>query len=108
MTDKLIAPRLCAWCGEPFTPDKYRRERHLSCSGLCARKLAGRKRRGQVNEAMLAGSLARHQARWDQKMGAMFGELSERERAIFKAGHTRGYDAGYNAAIRPPVKGQPT
>lgn len=98
---KLIAPRLCAWCQEPFTPAKYRIDVQQCCGLSCARRLSGFKRRGQQQPQLMTAVQQRADARFAALVADRFGMLSERERAIFRAAYDRGYDKGYNTASRP-------
>lgn len=97
----LIEPKICAWCREPFTPDRYRVETQQCCSGLCARRHGGLKRRGQPVQHGLNAIQKRAADRMAGIVADRFGLLSAREQEIFKFARQYGYDQGYNAGMRP-------
>lgn len=97
--DKLIPPRLCAWCHDPFTPT--RGDKQLYCGLTCAGRATSRRLRGVPPEAALAANRVKDAARVTTISGERFGVLSEREQAIFMFAEKVGYDRGYMAAYAP-------
>lgn len=101
MSDKLIEARVCAWCGQPYTPNRYKVATQKCCSAICARKHGGMKRRGQVVPQLVVATQKRAALRQAQQLSDQFGMLSPRERELFRFAYRRGYVNGYNAGTRP-------
>lgn len=97
--DKLIPPRLCAWCAEPYTPTKGKQQ--LYCGLTCAGRATRRRLQGVPPEAAIAAKRVKDAARGARVCGERFGVLSEREQAIFMFAEKVGYDRGYMAAYAP-------
>lgn len=103
MDNKLIAPKLCAWCHEAFTP---RRPEQKCCPkpARCAYLLVGQQRIGQPP---LAAIEKRRQMKGKVAEAALterFGELTEREREIYHVGCRHGYNFGYATCYAPMKK----
>ena len=103
-TNKLIPAKVCAWCGDAYTPSKYRQQTQRCCSAICARRHGGLKRRGQMVPHLLTAVQRRAALRVAQVVEERFGMLSPRERELFTFAKQHGYDQGYNAAIRPMAR----
>lgn len=103
----LIPPKLCVICRTPFTPRKRSGGKwsqtcgHGSCKVALARQSDNW--RGSQARAT-AARRAQAQARRQAELLAVFGEFSERERAIVDASYRAGYKSGYTAAMKPLVK----
>jgi hypothetical protein len=97
-----IPPKLCAICQTPFTPQKRARGYWTETCGAqsCRVKLAVRRSDwGTRVGAAVAAKRAKAQLRIAGIAAARFGELSEREQAIFAFGESEGYSRGYNARM---------
>lgn len=105
MNNKLIAPRLCLECREPFTPRKPS-QRFCPRPARCWYQTMARQKKGK---APLAAIAKRRQLRGEAAAAAVearFGQLSEREQDIYAAGYGQGYDAGYHVAYGPWRRGE--
>ena len=106
-----IPPKLCAICQTPFTPQKRARGYWTETCGTqsCRVKLAVRRSDwGARVGAAVAAKRAKAQQRIAGITAARFGELSEREQAIFAFGESEGYQRGQNAAYsKGPRKQEP-
>lgn len=94
-TDKVVAPRTCVVCTQPYTPRYQEQE---TCGGRCARVHGGRQHKGQLPPQFAKKIQARREARREairQTLGARFGELSAREIEIFTFVYRIAYDRGY-------------
>lgn len=100
MSEKLIAPRLCAECREPFTP-RMEKQRYCPRPARCSYQGRSRLQRGKVPEAAVAGRRRIAAAIRERKLQGRFGTLTEREEAIFAFAHAAGYDEGYQIAYAP-------
>lgn len=100
MSEKLIPPRLCGECREPFTPRKPEQQ-FCPKPARCAYQAMGRQRKGI---APLAAIARRRQMKGESAAAALsarFGELTAREVELYGAGHRDGYNVGYAAAYAP-------
>jgi hypothetical protein len=97
---KLIAPKLCAYCHEPFTPVRPE-QKFCPRPARCAQRSQGEQLRGIAPTAAIAAKKARDAAIVQARCRERFGEMSERDQAIYAFGHTTGYDKGYLAGVRP-------
>lgn len=94
MRDKLIAPRLCAYCHEPFTPTRVA-QRYCPRPARCANFGAARRLKGVVPVQAVAAKQRRDQALVQAACLQIFGALTDREQAIYRFAYQRGYDKGY-------------
>lgn len=100
MSERLIPPRLCRECREPFTPRKPEQQ-FCPKPARCVYHAQSRQRKGQVPEAAVAGKRKRDAAIRASKRDDRFGVLSEREEDIFAFAHRVGYDEGYQSGVAP-------
>lgn len=100
MSEKLIAPRLCRECREPFTPRKPEQQ-FCPKPARCAYQAQARARKGIRPEAAIAKRRQMRGASAAAALVAQFGTLSARELELYGVAHRQGYDAGYNAGIAP-------
>lgn len=97
---KLIPPRLCRYCHEPFTP-RQPAQQFCPKPSRCVYHWQSRARRGVPP---LAAILRRRQMRVAFIAAVLeqrFGALTTREQDIFQLAHKHGYNAGYVAGIAP-------
>lgn len=97
MAEKLIAPRICGYCHEPFTP-RGATQRFCPKPFRCAYQWQSRERKGIAPLAAIAGKRIRDRRVVQARIQSCFGDLSDRELAIYQRGHRDGYDAGFNTA----------
>lgn len=98
--NKLIAPRLCTWCHEPFTPVHPSR-RFCPKPARCAYQWLSQQRKGIAPHAAIA---KRRQQKGQAAAAALserFGTLTDRELEIYGVGQRDGYDDGYQACYAP-------
>lgn len=95
---KLVEPRICVICHEPYTPHYQEQE---SCGARCSRVLGGR-RKIQHHGRLPAAFVARAAARRESTKKAIRAEcrqrwsvMSEREIEIFEFAMLTGYRRGY-------------
>jgi len=60
----------------------------------------------EANKKRSASLKAFHKAKWDARMVARFGALTEREQTLLREALLVGYRSGYQAAYHPQRKGQ--
>jgi len=101
---QIIAPRLCAYCHEAFTP-KREAQKYCAAPARCRWNGPAERLRGIVPEAAVRGKQQRDAAAIQQRESALFGPLSERELAIYRHAFQRGYDVGYGKMWRPRRNG---
>ncbi len=97
MENKLIAPRLCLECHEPFTPRKDS-QRFCPRPARCWYQTMARMKKGKPPTAAIE---KRRQLRAEAAAAAVegrFGILSEREKDLYAVGYGQGYDQGYHVA----------
>lgn len=94
---KIIAPRPCAWCHEPFTPHKSRSKYSVdgltqTCQVSCAKRLTGAKAKalGTIQRATAA-----RKAKCTARIEAIVAGLTPIE--AFRVGVLRGYQQGAQA-----------
>lgn len=96
---KLIAPKMCAYCHEPFTPT-LAKQRYCPKPSRCAYLAVGQTLRGVVPVKAIEGKRRRDQARVDATLDGKFGPLTDRERMIYAAGRHSGWAAGHRKGSR--------
>jgi len=89
----LIAPKMCGYCAEPFTPTKPHSK---FCSNRCKARFIGRRLKGVKPLAACAAKERKRVARFARMTQERFGPLTARERALLQFGLTAGYRNGYN------------
>jgi hypothetical protein len=91
----LIAPKLCAYCLEPFTPVKPTQQ---FCRNRCKARAIGYRLKGIKPQQACAAKAATRRARLARMTQDRFGSLTAREEALLQFGLTVGYRQGYNVA----------
>ena len=97
---KVIAPKTCEWCHDPFTPTRPE-QRFCPRPAACANLFFARRRRGVVPVEAIAAMKRKRLERITAACAEQFGELSEREGALVRFALSLGYDRGYAAALKP-------
>jgi hypothetical protein len=107
---KVILPRPCPICGDPFTPDRRQlttpRLSPPCCSRACLAQWQGQLKRGRPLVQALRARKRLAKQRAEAAAQAKFGALTSREVALFNYAAEIGYDRGYNAAYHKLRKGQ--
>lgn len=101
--DKLIPPRLCAYCHEPFTPTRPE-QKYCPKPATCRWKGPGEKMRGRIPVEACAAKRQRDAALIQQRCDARFGSLTAREVEIYRFAYSLGYDQAYQVAYNSPRK----
>jgi hypothetical protein len=101
--NRLIAPRLCGWCHEPFTPRKAD-QKFCPRPNRCASQSLGQRLRGIAPEAAIAARKVAHGTHLRERVAETFGALSDRELKIYQHGHRDGYNDAYNQCYAPLKK----
>lgn len=98
--------RRCAWktCNRPFSSRIYRNGEGTTviqkyCSKGCSNKAFGANGAGDAIKRAAAALKVKRNARLAANLAAKFGDMTERELAIYRFGRERGYDQGYNAKL---------
>lgn len=105
---QVIPARRCPECGQPFTPLPRLTDGTLpEACRRCIRRFNGKQRRGLQPEAFkiaVADRTRLARERVAQQLRREFGDISDRDAAIFSFGVGVGYTRGYNAGYRLTVK----
>lgn len=99
--EKLIAPKVCRYCHEPFTP---RKPEQMFCPkpARCAFAWQSRARKGQLPLAAIAARRRQDAATLQAALGTRFGVLSDRDREVYAYAHRIGYNAGFSKGYNAP------
>jgi predicted nucleic acid-binding Zn ribbon protein len=96
---KVVEPRTCTVCGDPFTPRYVGQQ---TCPGRCSRIVGGRKGIARKTENLLR-VVAQRRAEGKRRVEALchqrWPELSVREIEIFNFAVKHGYRIGYRAGL---------
>src|SRR4051812_16764764 len=98
--------RRCEWkpCKRPFSSRIYRNGQgtvvtQRFCSKDCSIKAFKATNGGEAIKRAAAALKVKRNARLAAKLVSKFGDMTDRELAIYRFGHERGYDHGYNSKI---------
>lgn len=97
---KLVPPKLCAWCHEPFTPHRRRgRVEHwtIACTPHHAKLYSGQLAKQNGSQAR---AIAARKAKAEARILALVGTLTPVE--AYRVGLKRGYQQGY--AMMPVIR----
>lgn len=95
-----IAPKRCPICREMFTPiPRSDGTPQVTCgTKICKHTYQGQRLRGHRPTKAIEARHAQRRQRAQQALGATFGDLSERELALYQVAWLEGYQVGYNVA----------
>lgn len=99
IVEKIVAPRTCSVCGDPFTP---RFVSQWTCPGRCSRVAGGRKGVEQKTAALMkvvAQRKVEAKRKVEELCHTRWPELSVREIEIFNFAVRYGYKLGYKAGL---------
>lgn len=100
-----IPDKACIECGKVFRPHSWKQFRrpHACCTQRCRSRRGARLRPQQLQAATAASVRVMHQrarVRVEADICAQYGDLSDREMALFNLAEKIGYRRGYGTAYK--------